>query len=626
MAASVVHIPLAPMTLEINAVSSEYVTWTYRWKNVDLSADFETYSPNFGHPDGWVWRMLFQQNVDAAGNRVYGIFLYVVMTDNELQERTWTRDIRYLQFCILNSEGRQLKDKTTVALYRENQLSWGFPGLLDNSILLRDPVVNSRRTIDIVCRLRYHPNQEKLRRPMSPTIPASLLSNSIIGNGHSTSRTAPNPASYWDQQKAPHTVVDLVGKHLKKLLNSREFSDLEIVVGPEQKVLYAHKAILAARSEWFRSALRPAFREAREGRITVLEDDPKIFEALLEFLYTGEYPLSSLENNVRTGMGMGTGTGTGTGSRMVQAAKPQTPIHFSPRSPPTIPPRVIEDSSSSASSSSAFSEPPSSFTESPSPFAEAPSPFSSTPSPFSSTPSPFTSASSSTEDAPFTYTNTYEREPDEDEELDDQKFQLFLMADKYGVTQLKTLIRLHLTNDLLDTSNNLQPGQRLIRLIRFAFEELPETALTRTPTRSSGRDSGVGNSLSNSISERGPSPSHPFGYSSAGMNGFPFNDLENREGTASAFGHNSEGSDVGVAMTTERRSLSRVSQTSTARDEYAGIYGRDNETNMLRESITSYVAKMFHAVRNLDGFVDLLREGGEMGGFVKMVLDSMYRP
>lgn len=27
MAASIVHIPLSPMTLEINSVSSEYVTW-----------------------------------------------------------------------------------------------------------------------------------------------------------------------------------------------------------------------------------------------------------------------------------------------------------------------------------------------------------------------------------------------------------------------------------------------------------------------------------------------------------------------------------------------------------------------------------------------------------------------
>ncbi|KAF8536921.1 hypothetical protein BDD12DRAFT_888847 [Trichophaea hybrida] len=555
MAASIVHIPLAPMTLEINAVSSEYVTWTYRWKNVDLSADFETYSQNFGHPDGWVWRMLFQQNVDAAGNRVYGIFLYVVMTDNELQERTWTRDIRYLQFCILNSEGRQLKDKTTVALYRENQLSWGFPGLLDNSILLRDPVVNNRRTIDIVCRLRYHPNQEKLRRPMSPSLSSNMLSSSMMGNGHPTSRTASTPAP---------AVVNPVGKDLKKLLNSGDFSDLKIVVGPEGKILHAHKAILAARSDWFRTALRLGFREAREGRINVLEDDPKIFEALLEFLYTGEYPLQNLENNIRT----------------IQA-KVQEPIHYSPRSPPTIPPDSFNDAQTPA------------------------------------------------DDNTFDYMSSYESPSDEEIELDDQKFQLFLMADKYGVTQLKALIRLHLTNELLDTSNNVLPGQRLLRLIRFAFEELPESTHTRSASRTaSGRDSGVGDSLVNPMSERGISPvtGLPFAYGVAGANGYSFNELENREGTASAFGHNTDGSDVGVAMTTERRTISRVSQSSTAREEHGGIYGRDNETTMLRESITAYVAKMFHAVRQLDGFEELLREGGEMGGFVKMVMDSMYRP
>jgi len=681
MAASIIHIPLAPMTLEINAVSSEYVTWTVRYLLLSPSRGFScvadvfflscgavymekcrpvrrfrnvctlppraalpsrtwlriqlthnpppppcSYSPNFGHPDGWVWRMLFQQNVDAAGNRVYGIFLYVVMTDNELQERTWTRDIRSLQFCILNSEARQLKDKTTIALYRENQLSWGFPGLLDNSILLRDPVVNNRRTIDILCRLRYHPKQEKLRRPMSPTIPASLRSTSIIGNAHSTSRTAPNPASYWDQQKAPHTAADSVGKHLKKLLNNPEFSDLEIVVGPREVVLYAHKAILAARSDWFRSALRSVFKEAREGKITIPDDNPKIFEPLLEFLYTGEYPLSSLENNVRAGSRAGT----------VLAVRPQSPVHLSLRSPPTIPPRVVESSSPAASSSSFASSSNSSASSSPassSSFASSSNSFASS-SPASSSSSSFTEAPSTTRD------NSFESEPDEDEELDDQKFQLFLMADKYGVTQLKTLIRLHLTNDLLDTSNNVQPGQRLIRLIRFAFEELPES------TRSHGRDSGVGNSLAYSISERGLSPSYPFDYSAAATNGFPFNEPVTRQSPVPTLGHesgsrensmptlghesgsressasDSEGGGVGGSVATGRRSPSQVSHAA----EYAGIYGRDNETTLLRESITSYVAKMFLAVRKLAGFEDLLREGGEMGAFAMMVMESMYRP
>jgi hypothetical protein len=527
--------------------------------------------------------MLFQQNVDAAGNRVYGIFLYVVMADNELQERTWTRDIRYLQFAILNSEGRQLKDKTTVALYRENQMSWGFPGLLDNSILLRDPVVNSRRTIDIVCRLRYHPNQEKLRRPLSPGMPGGYLNSSMMANGNATTRSASTPAGYWGDQKAPTQVVDPVGKDLKKLLNNRDFSDLEILVGPERQVFYAHKALLAVRSEWFRSALRPGcFREAREGRMTLPDDDPKIFEALLEFLYTGEYPIGNLD-----------------APRTVAKAKQPEPMHFSPRSPPVIPPRngLIADSNPDAMNTT---------------FSDAPTP--------------------DVEPTYETYHN-YEPEPEEEEEYDDQKFALFLMADKYGITQLKTLIRIHLSNELLDTASSTSPGQRLLRLIRFAFEDLPESTRTATP---SGRDSGVGGSLT-TMSERGMSPPgyrnhNPFSFGNPGVNGYSLNELENREGTASAFGHNpngvnSDGTAVGVAMTTERRSLSRVSQQAAPSSEFGngnGIYGRDNETTLLRESITAYVAKMYHTVNKLEGFDDLLREGGEIGAFSKMVMESMF--
>ncbi|CCX09660.1 Similar to Speckle-type POZ protein-like A; acc. no. Q5BL35 [Pyronema omphalodes CBS 100304] len=566
MAASIVHIPLAPMTLEINAASSEYVTWTYRWKNVDLSADFETYSPNFGHPDGWVWRMLFQQNVDAAGNRVYGIFLYVVMTDNELQERTWTRDIRYLQFCILNSEGRQLKDKTTVALYRENQLSWGFPGLLDNSILLRDPVVNSRRTVDIVCRLRYHPTQEKLRRPLSPSISSNILGNSMMGTTHPTSRTSSTPANFWDQQSNSAAVADPVGKSLKKILQSGDFSDLDIVVGHEQKVIKAHKAILAARSDWFRSALRPAFREAREGRINMLDDDPKIFEALLEFLYTGEYPILQLESNLR------------------QSPKTPEPVNFSSRSPPTIPPRVM-DCDNVMSGVSPFSP-------------------------------PSESQISATLEDTYDYMSTTGSYPEDNEiELDDQKFQLFLMADKYGVTQLKTLIRLHLTTELLDTSNNTQPGQRLLRLIRFAFEDLPESTHSRSVSRTTHRES-VSHHMSDRLSPVPSAPS-PFG-ALANSNGFSianstFTEIENREGTAST---------CGEQMVTERT----MSPRAQGGNDYAGIYGRDNETALLRESITGYVAKMYQQVRCIEGYEELLQEGGAMGGFVRMVMDSMFRP
>lgn len=534
--------------------------------------------------------MLFQQNVDANGNRVYGIFLYVVMTDNELQERTWTRDIRYLQFVILNSEGRQLKDKSTVAVYRENQLSWGFPGLLDNSILLRDPVVNTRRTIDIVCRLRYHPDGEKMRRPLSPGMTGSLLGGSMISANHAAARAASAPASYWDQKASGVAVVDPVGKNLRTLINNRKFSDLELVVGPDRQIVHGHKAILAARSEWFEAALRPGFRESREGRIILPDDDPKIFEALLEFLYTGEYPLATIETNGIPG------------SPMITSKKSSSPdgLHLSPRSPPNIPPRGLDDSASTVGSS-------------------------------------FTDAQPPTEDSSYEYSYENVDMMDEDEEFDEQKYALFLMADKFGIAQLKSLIRVHLTNELLDLSSSSPPGTRLLRLIRFAFDELPESTISKK------RDSGMGSSIgSNGLIDRERSPSggytHGYVYGGGSGSGYPLNDptgvassvVENREGAASAFGHAAEVSDVGLAMTTERRSTSRLSHASsmTGSGGYRGgsTYGRDNETALLRESITTYVAKMFHAVRVLDGFDEMLREGGEMGGFARKVMDSMFRP
>ncbi|KAL7273911.1 hypothetical protein RUND412_003203 [Rhizina undulata] len=592
MAASIVHIPLSPMTLEINSVSSEYVTWVYRWRNVDLSADFETYSQNFGHPDGWVWRMLFQQNIDAAGNRVYGIFLYVFITDNELQERTWTRDIRYLQFVILNSEGRQLKDKSTVAVYRENQLSWGFPGLLDNSILLRDPVVNQRRTIDIVCRLRYHPDQEKMRRPLSPTMTGTLLGNHMLSANHAVARATSAPASYWDQKATGVAVVDPVGKNLRTLINSRKFSDLKLLVGPDRDVFHGHKAILAARSEWFEAALRPGgFREAREGTISLQDEDPKIFESMLEFLYTGEYPLTVIPYN---------------GISSVSHAKKADSMHLSPRSPPGILSRGMDDAVSTVGSSYQDMQTP--------------------------------------DESYDQYSNTYESDDDE-ADVDEDKYALFLMADKFGISQLKSLIRIHLTNDLLDLSSSSPPGQRLLRLIRFAFDELPESTSTTKK-----RDSGVGNMNVGGIAapvgtmERDSSPStcytHGYVFGGGAGSGYPLDAaatgiadsmIENREGAASSFcNHAAEGSDVGVAMTTERRSTSRQSHTSSAngdmRGGYRGMYGRDNETALLRDSITTYVAKMFHAVRCLEGFDEMLREGNEMGAFARKVMDSMYRP
>jgi hypothetical protein len=415
----------------------------------------------------------------------------------------------------------------------------------------------------------------------------------MISANHAAARAASAPASYWDQKSTGVAVVDPVGKNLRSLINSRKFSDLELVVGAEEHIVHGHKAILAARSEWFEAALRPGFREAREGRIILPDEDPKIFEALLEFLYTGEYPLAS--SMVTNGFMPGSpGVAAGTKKSQVDG------MHLSPRSPPNIPPRGMDDGVSTAVASYADPQQP-------------------------------------PEEPTYDYLNAYDNTVDmmdDEEELDEQKYALFLMADKFGISQLKSLIRIHLMNELLDLSSQNPPSQRLLRLIRFAFEDLPESTSTRK------RDSGVGSSLSGSaMMPREGSPSagyaHGYVYGGGSGSGYPLTDpmvassvMETREGAASAFGQAAaEGSGVGLAMTTERRSTSRISNSSATTSSYRpSAYGKDNETALLRDSITTYVAKMFHAVRQLEGFDELLREGGEMGGFARKVMDSMFRP
>src|SRR5437763_16155212 len=90
------------------------------------------YSPNFGRAESWIWRLVFQHNTDSSGNRVYSAFLAVVMTDDELQDPSWSRDVRIMELMIVNSEGRQLKSKSMAAYFSEQQQSWGYMGFTDH--------------------------------------------------------------------------------------------------------------------------------------------------------------------------------------------------------------------------------------------------------------------------------------------------------------------------------------------------------------------------------------------------------------------------------------------------------------------------------------------------------------
>lgn len=81
-----------------------------------------------------------------------------------------------------------------------------------------------------------------------------------------------------------------------RLLDSGEFSDITIEAnGVEFK---AHKALLIARSEYFRAMLTHDTIEANTGQVKVSDIDPQVMRAVLRFIYSGNIEINSLEETI----------------------------------------------------------------------------------------------------------------------------------------------------------------------------------------------------------------------------------------------------------------------------------------------------------------------------------------
>lgn len=57
----------------------------------------------------------------------------------------------------------------------------------------------------------------------------------------------------------------------------------------QREVFTAHKNLLCGRSDYFKAALTGEFTEAREGRITLDDEDPDTFRRFWSWLYTGSF-------------------------------------------------------------------------------------------------------------------------------------------------------------------------------------------------------------------------------------------------------------------------------------------------------------------------------------------------
>lgn len=73
-----------------------------------------------------------------------------------------------------------------------------------------------------------------------------------------------------------------------------------LVVGAKQRLFAAHEELLCSSSAFFLDALRGSYGASAAKRISLADEEPEIFSAVLEFLYRGDYA-PRLRHNKRRG-------------------------------------------------------------------------------------------------------------------------------------------------------------------------------------------------------------------------------------------------------------------------------------------------------------------------------------
>ncbi|KAK6361016.1 hypothetical protein TWF730_007131 [Orbilia blumenaviensis] len=71
----------------------------------------------------------------------------------------------------------------------------------------------------------------------------------------------------------------------ESLINEIRFSDVKVIVGPQETVFNLHRCFLANGSEFFSRATDPRWKEGNDKKITLPEIDPSAFRAILGWIY-----------------------------------------------------------------------------------------------------------------------------------------------------------------------------------------------------------------------------------------------------------------------------------------------------------------------------------------------------
>lgn len=94
-----------------------------------------------------------------------------------------------------------------------------------------------------------------------------------------------------DQSSAEIDHTKTLAGDFARLYNQSDFSDLQLII--ESECFYAHRIVLAARSQYFRALLYGGMKESQETNQRIELKDCKIsaFKILLQYIYTGKISL-----------------------------------------------------------------------------------------------------------------------------------------------------------------------------------------------------------------------------------------------------------------------------------------------------------------------------------------------
>ncbi|GFO47950.1 BTB/POZ domain-containing protein 19-like [Plakobranchus ocellatus] len=87
--------------------------------------------------------------------------------------------------------------------------------------------------------------------------------------------------------------VQIYAAAMKKLINNETFSDVKFHVGVNKVTIHAHQSILAAHCAVFKAMFLDINRETDEMQFDLVDMTPRIFLAMLEYIYTNQIRLNS---------------------------------------------------------------------------------------------------------------------------------------------------------------------------------------------------------------------------------------------------------------------------------------------------------------------------------------------